>query len=95
MKEIIAIIIVISSLFCLAYHNSKHLYPLTTTVENVDYSEDLVAVKDSTGHMWVFSGVEDWQIGDTCSMIMNDNNTPEIFDDIIEDVKYSSFTVQI
>lgn len=94
MKEIIMIILMILSLFGLAEHNSKHLYPLTTTVISVNYETDIVTVKDCNGNLWDFAGAEDWLPGDTCSMIMHDNNTPEIFDDIIKDTKYSSFIVE-
>ena len=69
-------------------------YPLTTIVSLVNHEADTVEVKDGNGTIWVFTGCEDWQIGDTCSLIMSDNGTVNIYDDEIVKTKYSSFTIQ-
>lgn len=69
-------------------------YPLTTVVSSVEYSTDTVEVEDGNGTIWAFTGCEDWQIGDTCSLIMSDNGTENIYDDEIVKTKYSSFTIQ-
>lgn len=69
-------------------------YPLTTVVSSVEHSTDTVEVEDGNRTIWVFTGCEDWQIGDTCSLIMSDNGTTNIYDDEIVKTKYSSFTIQ-
>ena len=43
---------------------------------------------DNNGFVWQFYGVEDWEEGDICSVIMNHNGTETIFDDIIITTRY-------
>ena len=69
-------------------------YTLTTVVTSVEHSTDTVKVEDGNGTIWAFTGCEDWQIGDICSLIMSDNGTASIYDDEIVKTKYSSFTIQ-
>lgn len=64
----------------------SHLYPLTTTVTEIN--NDIVTVEDSNGNLWSFNGVEDWQVGDGCALIMHDNSTSEIMDDTIISTQY-------
>ena len=64
-------------------------YPLTTEIVELDRENDVVTCEDFNGYLWQFEGCEDWQEGDICSMIMNDNGTAEIFDDKIVSVRYS------
>ena len=66
-------------------------YPMTTIVVNLDHEKDVVTCKDFNGFLWQFEGCEDWQEGDICSMIMNDNGTPKIFDDEIISVRYDGW----
>lgn len=40
------------------------------------------------------TGVADWTPDDVCSMVMYDNGTTDIHDDIIINAKYSSFTME-
>lgn len=64
----------------------SHLYPLTTTVTEI--KNDTVTVEDSNGNLWSFNGAEDWEVGDGCALIMDDNSTSEIIDDKIISAKY-------
>lgn len=66
----------------------KEYYPLTTVIVNIDRDIDVVTVRDCVGFEWQFEGAEDLEVGDICSMIMEKNGTPEVFDDIIVDYKY-------
>lgn len=70
---------------------SETLYPQTMVVVAIDEYENLVTVRDFNGWEWQFFGVEDWNVGDICSCIMNNKRTPRIFDDSIENVKYSGW----
>ena len=76
---------------CQIYNANQisHLYPLTTTVTEI--KNDTVTVEDSNGNLWSFNGVEDWQVGDGCALIMNDNSTSEIMDDTIISAKYQPY----
>lgn len=71
-----------------------HEYALTTVVVSVDYTTDTVKTMDATGNIWEFAGVEDWTPDDVCSMVMYDNGTADIHDDVIINAKYSSFTIE-
>ena len=63
-------------------------YPLTTIVTEINPEIDVVSITDNNGFVWQFYGVEDWEEGDVCSVIMNDNGTETIFDDIIVTTRY-------
>lgn len=67
------------------------LYSQTYVVTNVDYTTDVVQMVDGNGNVWEFEGTEDWIEGDFCSCIMYDNETPEIYDDIILTTRYSGY----
>lgn len=71
--------------------NNFNYYSLTTTVISVDYNTDTVEVEDCNGNTWAFTGCEDWQVEDTCSLIMSDKGTQNIHDDEIISAKYSAF----
>lgn len=70
----------------------SHLYPLSTIVTKLDKENDLVIVTDANGNEWSFNGIEDTLLNDICSLIMYDNNTPEIYDDEIVDVRCAWFS---
>lgn len=67
------------------------IYPLTTYVVELDKANDIVICKDFNGNLYAFQGIEDWLIGDICSMIMSDNGTETITDDKILFVKYDGY----
>jgi hypothetical protein len=70
---------------------TETLYPMTTKVVKLDHENDVVTCEDFNGFLWQFEGCEDWQEGDICSMIMNDNGTSKIFDDEIVSIKYDGY----
>ena len=91
--KILAILI----MMMMSIHNNTteyHRYATTTVVTKIDYATDTVVCEDSAGYEWAFYGIEDWCIGDVCSMVMCDNGTPSILDDTIESVRYSGYTLQ-
>lgn len=69
--------------------NADNLYPISTKVVSIDYTADKVTVEQANGTMWSFYGCDDWELDDNCNLIMNDNGTPEIYDDIVVDYRYS------
>ena len=73
---------------CQIYNANQvsHLYPLSTTITKIN--NDTVTVEDSNGNLWLFDGAEDWEINDSCVLIMNDNNTKDIRDDVIISTRY-------
>jgi hypothetical protein len=87
MKPIIAVLIAI--LILVMANTNEEIYPRTMVVSEVDEKSDTVVLTDSIGFVWEFRGVEDWQVGDICSCIMNTNGTENIEDDAIIDAKYN------
>ena len=71
-------------------NQQKHLYPLTATVTEIN--NDTVTVEDTNGNLWSFNGAEDWQVGDGCALIMHDNSTSDIRDDVIISTRYQGKT---
>ena len=67
---------------------ASHIRPLCGIVIEVNYEYNYIAIEDFTGNVWEWEGVEDWQEGDIAAMIMDDNGTESIFDDIILDIQY-------
>ena len=72
--------------------NPTNYYALTTTVTALETETDTVVVEDANGNEWAFYGIEDWRLGDICSMLMDTNGTETIYDDIIISQKYSGTT---
>ena len=70
---------------------NANLYPETAIVREIDPIEDTVLVECSNGNVFAFQGVEDWEEDDVCSMLMSDNGTENVEDDIILDVKYAGY----
>lgn len=63
-------------------------YAVVMEVVELDESEDLVILADMNGNAWEWEGIEDWEVGDICGVLMDDNGTAEIYDDIIENIRY-------
>lgn len=93
MKKLIALVLslVVLSLSCPVAHclNLDRLYPSCGVVIEVNYADDYIVIEDFNGNCWEWSDVEDWDVGDIASMIMDDNSTEQIFDDSILDICYS------
>lgn len=70
-------------------NGNANLYPETAIVREIDPVEDTVLVECGNGNLFVFKGTDDWEEDDICSMLMSDNGTVNVNDDIILDVKYS------
>jgi heme/copper-type cytochrome/quinol oxidase subunit 2 len=70
---------------------SSDVYSLTCEVIEVNRTNDTVLVIDATGNEWEWTGTEDWEIGDCASMVMNDNGTDEVYDDVIISVRYNAW----
>ena len=73
-------------------HTAGELYPLTARIVSIDRDGDNVLIATASGVTYAFYGVEDYDVNDYVSIIMNDNGTPSIYDDIIVSVRYSGFT---
>lgn len=67
-------------------------YPETLYVIDINETQDTVLCRTFSGMLYEFDGVEDWQVDDIVSAIMNDNGTTEtITDDYFVDIRYSGW----
>lgn len=71
--------------------NINNYYAMTAKVVDISRPLDRVTIEDSNGNLWQFDGIEDYEVGDFCSCVMNDNNTELIFDDEIVSVQYAGY----
>lgn len=71
-----------------------NIYPKTTVVVEIRKEENIVVCKDFNGFTWMFKGVEDWEVDDVCSMIMDSKGTETILDDEIIKIRYNGFTIK-
>lgn len=69
----------------------SRLYPMTAIIVHTSTYTDTVTVKDFNGNLWQFKGVEDYEVGDIVSLIMNDKGTEKIFDDEIIKAQYDGY----
>lgn len=87
---VILIILVDYKRFCdEEFVRTDNIYPRTAVVTEINRVDDIVTVTDNVGYMWQFTEADDWEIGDIASMIMNDNGTDVITDDMIVSVRYN------
>lgn len=66
-------------------------YAMTCEVVELDRENNLMILVDANGFEWAWEGIEDWQIGDCASMLMDNNGTAEIFDDVILSMNYNAW----
>ena len=88
-KDLIILALALTLTLTLILCQQEEIYPRTMVVYEINHKLDVVMLKDSTGLIWAFNGVEDWKIGDICSCILNTNGTEIIYDDTIVTTKYN------
>ena len=84
----VLLVIAMISFCCMDYNKAAEpehsIYPLTAQIVELDHNADVVVCVDGTGNCWEFYGIEDWQVGDFASLLMDNNGTTEtVYDDII------------
>ena len=67
---------------------AQNTYYLFGHITEFDYEEDVVTVEDHDGNLWQFEGIEDWEIGDRCLLLMYTNGTDVAEDDAIVRATY-------
>lgn len=67
---------------------AQNTYYLFCHVTEFDYKEDTVTVEDHDRNLWQFYGIEDWELGDKCLLLMYNNNTSVAEDDMIVRATY-------
>ena len=90
-KMLVGFLLGVATVSCLFLYNKSCIYSRSAVVVGVDYTSDIVTVEDSTGNLWTFDGVEDYDLSDRVSLIVHDNGTDwDIKDDRIIEVRYDS-----
>lgn len=90
MSTVLFILATIISLGGNPFAEECHIYPLSAEITDVNYEDDIITITDYSGEEWVYEGCEDWEIGDGASLIMYNNMTLEIYDDVILTIKYEN-----
>ena len=85
---LVSLAIAIASIMPLFQHTGT-LYVNNGVVVSVDTEHNIVTYKDNNGHLWSFSDAEGWHTMDRITVIMDDNNTNIVTDDIIVTYKHS------
>ena len=84
-------LILVLELWVCSAQGKTETYAMTTVVVSLNYDTDTVEVEDFNGNVWAFNGCEDWQLFDVCTLEMDDNNTANIYDDVILSTRYNGW----
>ena len=60
-----------------------NLYVMETVVYEFSHETDEVVVETETGDLYTFYGIDDWELGDRCILVMDNCGTESIKDDEI------------
>ena len=80
-KKILIVLVIVIAIGIMG--NMESTYTRTATVTNS--SNGIVTTEDNCGYSWEYKGSA--TVGDTVTLVMHDNHTSKITDDIIKGVK--------
>ena len=86
---IVAAMFVVISGCGIAYTQSSNIYSTVFEVVEINESEDIIYLVDVNGNEWIWEGAKDWEVGDFAAATMSTNETDNIYDDTIIDLKYT------
>lgn len=92
MGAVFVLLFVVLLTACKTEPSLDRIYPTTAEVVELNHEKDIVLIETHTGFQYEFSGIEDWRVGDMCSLIMDKNGTDVITDDSIVSVKYAGIS---
>lgn len=70
--------------------NIDNIYPQYSVVVSIDKERDIVTV-ECNDTKYEMRGVEDWEEGDKCSLLMDTNGTDVVSDDTIIKAEYDGY----
>lgn len=95
MKKIISlflILIIVLSCNIFSFADYNNLYAIAMVVYKTDIENNIIIFRDFNGNLWQYqTEVEDWLIGDIAGILMDNNDTKIIYDDIILDARYCGY----
>ena len=99
MKRVIAGIVMLIAIITLIgcgksddgtdYVKKENLYTRVAIVGNLDHDRDVVSCIDTTGEIWEFDWIDDWEVGDVCILVIDGKGTKTLKDDEIILYTYS------
>ena len=90
-KMLVGFLLGVETVSCLFLYNKSCMYSRSDVVVGVDYTADVITVENSTGNLWTFEGVEDYDLSDRVALTMHDNGTDwDIKDERSIEVRYDS-----
>lgn len=76
------------------HYDARHInryYATAATVTEVNYREDFIEARNYS-RVFIIKGADDWQVGDTVSILLDSKNTAKIIDDEIVNTRYVRLT---
>ena len=80
-KKILIVLVIVIAIGIIG--NMESTYTRQVTVTNS--KDNIVTVEDNCGYIWEYKGSA--TIGDTVTLVMHDNHTSKVTDDIVKGVK--------
>lgn len=88
MKKITITAIIVALFTMFAIPAMADFYPTCAVLTVVDRETDTLTFEDVMGRTWTMQGCEDWEQWYFAALLMDDNGTPEIADDIVVKAHY-------
>lgn len=86
MKKAILIITIVILLAVSVITATAHNYIISAKIVEVNECNNIVLCEDNDGNLWGFYGVGNWQINDSVNLLMDNNNTANIYDDVVKNI---------
>lgn len=87
---LIVVIIILIDAIIITNMKKDNLYPAAMKVIKTDYITHMMTLEDGNGSLWQYKDFEDFMEGDGCAVLMDSNGTPEIEDDKIVQIRYTT-----
>ena len=85
---VVAVVVVVVVAMMMMVCACAEMYPEAYIVSEVNHEQDMVVLVDGRGEIWVWEGAEDWYPGDLAVGIVEDWDTPDLYDDEILTLRY-------
>lgn len=96
MKKSIAIILIVVSVFAIVSAAAEETYNRVGFICDIDEDNDLIIIMDSVGLLWIWEGIEDFDIYDAVVFDLYPQGKPEyILDDAMGQPTYTGIHLDI
>lgn len=88
----ITIMVLVAIIITMSVVVTNNFHSRVAMITEIDEENNLITTTCGNGNMFAFySATEDWAVGDLCSLIMFDNGTEIVYDDIVVSARYGGF----